>query len=450
MPNAVFSLFPDGPIRCRSLPPGQETKTPQSPAGLDLCRPRAQQAPKGQQRVHTMSGSGEDGRDGAWGINTRLVLGGRDPGAQHGFVNTPIYRGSTVLYPTMDDLLHRRGRYSYGTKGTPTTEALESAWSELAGAAGTIVVPSGLAAIAIAFMAVLKAGDHVLLADSVYRPTRQFCDGMLAKFGVAVTYYDPLVGADIAALFQDNTRAVFTEAPGSQSFEMQDIPAIAAVAHERGAVVLMDNTWATPLLFPPHERGVDIAIEAGTKYLGGHSDLLLGLVSANAAHWPALRQAFELFGVCAGPEDTYLALRGLRTMGVRMRAQEKSALTVARWLEQRPEVRQVLHPALESHPGHAIWKRDFKGASGLFSVILQPAPQKAVAAMLDGLKLFGMGYSWGGFESLVIPFDCASYRTATQWAPGGPALRLQIGLEDVDDLIADLEAGLTRLRQAAA
>jgi cystathionine beta-lyase len=397
-----------------------------------------------------MSGSGEDGRDGAWGINTRLVLGGRDPGAQHGFVNTPIYRGSTVLYPTMDDLLHRRGRYSYGTKGTPTTEALETAWSELAGAAGTIVVPSGLAAIAIAFMAVLKAGDHVLLADSVYRPTRQFCDGMLAKFGVAVTYYDPLVGADIAALFQDNTRAVFTEAPGSQSFEMQDIPAIAAVAHERGAVVLMDNTWATPLLFPPHERGVDIAIEAGTKYLGGHSDLLLGLVSANAAHWPALRQAFELFGTCAGPEDIYLALRGLRTMGVRMRAQEKSALTVARWLEQRPEVRQVLHPALESHPGHAIWKRDFKGASGLFSVILQPAPQKAVAAMLDGLKLFGMGYSWGGFESLVIPFDCASYRTATQWAPGGPALRLQIGLEDVDDLIADLEAGLTRLRQAAA
>jgi len=379
---------------------------------------------------------------------TLLVHAGREPFEQHGFVNTPIYRGSTVLYPTTDDLLHRRGRYSYGTKGTPTTEALEKAWTELTGAAGTVLAPSGLAAITVAFMSCLKAGDHLLVTDSVYLPTRQFCNRILKKFGVETTYYDPTIGAGIASLMRPNTTAVFTEAPGSQSLEMQDIPAIAEVAHRHGAVVLMDNTWATPLLFPPHERGVDIAIEAGTKYLSGGSDLLLGLVSANERCFKDLRAAYEAFAMSPGPEDVFLGLRGLRTMALRLREHEKQALEMARWLADRPEVSRVLHPALESYAGHDIWKRDFKGSSGLFSVILKPCSDKALAAMLDGLALFGMGYSWGGFESLVIPFNCASYRTATKWEPGGPALRFHIGLEDLDDLKRDLDAGFARLREA--
>ncbi|MBD2747940.1 cystathionine beta-lyase [Microvirga sp. BT688] len=379
---------------------------------------------------------------------TRLVHAGREPFEQHGFVNTPIYRGSTVLYPTTDDLLHRRGRYSYGTKGTPTTNSLETAWTELTGAAGTVLAPSGLAAVTVALLSCLKAGDHLLMTDSVYLPTRHFCNGVLKKFGVETTYYDPHIGAGIEALLRPNTTAVFTEAPGSQSFEMQDIPAIAAVAHRHGAVVLMDNTWATPLLFPPHERGVDIAIEAGTKYLSGGSDLLLGLVSANERCFKALRDTYDSFAMCPGPEDVFLGLRGLRTMALRLREHEKQALEMARWFEARPEVARVLHPALESYPGYDIWKRDFKGSSGLFSVILKPCSDRALAAMLDGLALFGMGYSWGGFESLVIPFNCASYRTATRWEPGGHSLRFHIGLEDLDDLKRDLDAGFARLREA--
>jgi cystathionine beta-lyase len=383
---------------------------------------------------------------GSFGEHTRLVHAGRDPFEQHGFVNTPIYRGSTVLYPTYDDLKHRRGRYSYGTKGTPTTDSLERAWSSVAGAAGTVLTPSGLAAVTVGLMACLKAGDHLLVTDSVYRPTRVFCDTVLKRFGVETTYYDPLVGAGIAELMRPNTTAVFTEAPGSQSFEMQDIPAIAAAAHERGACVLVDNTWATPLYFPPHERGADIAIEAGTKYLSGGSDLLLGLTSANERWWPRLRQTFDAFAIPPGPEDVFLGLRGLRTMALRLAEHGRQALAMAEWLAARPEVERVLHPAMEGDPGHAIWKRDFKGSSGLFSVILKPASETAIAAMLDGLELFGMGFSWGGFESLVIPFDCASYRTATTWKQAGPALRFHIGLEDLDDLKADLDAGFARLR----
>ncbi|MDP4003423.1 cystathionine beta-lyase [Methylobacterium sp. NEAU K] len=379
---------------------------------------------------------------------TRLVHAGRDPGAQHGFVNTPIYRGSTVLYPTYDAIKHRRGRYNYGTSATPTMDALTEAWTELAGAAGTVVTPSGLAALTVALMSAVSAGDHLLVTDSAYRPTRQFCDGVLARFGVEVTYYDPIVGAGIAALMRPNTRAVLVEAPGSQSFEMQDVPAIAEVVHARGGTVIMDNTWATPLLFPPHERGVDIAVEAGTKYLSGGSDLLIGLTSANAEHFPALRRTFDHFAMCAGAEDIFLALRGMRTMNLRLREHGRAGLEMARWLQARPEVLRVLHPGLPEDPGHAIWKRDFAGASGLFGVILKPVPEAAVAAMLDGLELFGMGFSWGGFESLVIPFDCAGYRTATKWSPGGPALRFHIGLEDAADLKADLDAGFARLRAA--
>jgi cystathionine beta-lyase len=379
------------------------------------------------------------------GPRTLLTHAGRDPFAEHGFVNAAIYRGSTVLFENAQALRTLNAPYTYGTKGTPTIRALESAWSEVAGAETTVLAPSGLAAIALALMTATKAGDHALVADCAYQPTRIFCDTVLARFGVEVDYYDPLVGADIAALMKPSTAAVLVESPGSQSMEMQDVPAIAAAAHARGACVVMDNTWATPLFFPPHAHGVDLAVEAGTKYLSGHSDLLLGLVSANADWAPRLRASFNAFAMCAGPEDAWLALRGMRTMALRLREQERAGLEIAQWLAARPEVSRVLHPALPADPGHALWKRDFSGAAGLFSVILKPASRKAVDAFLDDLELFGLGYSWGGFESLVIPFDCRSYRTTTQWAPEGPALRFSIGLEDAADLIADLEAAFARL-----
>lgn len=379
---------------------------------------------------------------------TRLVHAGRDPGEQHGFINMPAWRGSTVIFPTVEALKSRKQRYVYGTKGTPSSEALENAWSEIAGAETTVLAPTGLAAVTLALLTAVKAGDHLLVTDSVYGPSRHFCDTVLKRLGVETQYFDPYAGAAIDALMKPRTSAVLLEAPGSQSFEMQDIPAISGAAHARGACVIMDNTWATPLFFPPHERGVDLAIEAGTKYLSGHSDLLMGLVSANSAWAGRLRQTFDAFAMCAGPDDIFLALRGLRTMELRLREAERQGLALARWLAARPEVKDVLHPALTSHRGHDLWRRDFTGSSGLFSVILHPAPESAVAAMLDGLELFGMGYSWGGFESLVIPFDCSSYRTATTWNPGGPALRFQVGLEDIDDLTADLDRGFARQRAA--
>ena len=380
---------------------------------------------------------------------TRLVHAGRDPSQQHGFVNTPIYRGSTVLYPNTEDFIHRRATYTYGTRGTPTISSLTEAWSDIAGAAGTVLTPSGLAAVTVALMTCVKAGDHVLVPDSAYRPTRNFCDGVLKRFGVETTYYDPAIGADIAGLMRPNTSVVFTEAPGSLTFEMQDIPAIAEVAHAGGACVLMDNTWATPLFFPPHARGVDICIEAGTKYLSGGSDLLLGLTSANERWWKRLRDTFDSFSMCAGPEDAFLGLRGLRTMSLRLREHERQALEMAHWFAARPEVARVLHPALPDHPGHAIWQRDFSGSSGLFSVVLKPASGAALAAMLDGLELFGIGASWGGFESLAIPFDAAPFRTATPYRPEGPSIRFHIGLEGLDDLKADLDAGFGRLAATA-
>jgi cystathionine beta-lyase len=378
---------------------------------------------------------------------TRLVTGGRDPAAYHGFVNPPVYHASTVLYPTAQDFRARRARYRYGRQGSPTTEALETALRELEGpqCAGVTLAPSGLAAISLALLSVLKTGDHVLVTDSVYLPTRKFCDGLLRRFGITTTYYDPMLGAGIDALVQPNTRAVFVEAPGSLSFEMQDVPAIAAAAHARGAVVLMDNTWATPLYFPAFEKGVDLSIQAGTKYIGGHSDIMFGTVSANAANWKRLSETRQELGLSVGPDDAYLAQRGLRSMGVRLAHQHQAGLKVARWLERRPEVMRVLHPALESDPGHAIWRRDFLGASSLFSFVFKPVPEVAVDAFLDQLKLFGMGASWGGYESLATPFDCTSFRTATRWEPGGPAVRLHIGLEDVDDLTGDLERGFAAM-----
>ena len=381
---------------------------------------------------------------------TRLVTGGRDPFAYHGFVNPPVYHASTVLYPSAEDLIAHRARYQYGRRGTPTSEALEGAIQAIEGpgCAGVALVPSGLSAVSTALLSALRSGDHVLVTDSAYRPTRTFCDGVLARLGIETTYYDPLIGAGIAGMFRPNTRAVFVEAPGSQSLEMQDVPAIAAAARERGLTVLMDNTWATPLYFQAFANGVDLSIQAGTKYIGGHSDVMLGTISANASLWPPLKETVTTMGLCVGPDDMYLALRGLRTLGVRLERHRQSALTVARWLRERPEVLRVLHPALEDDPGHAIWRRDFTGSSGLFSIVLRPTREAAVRAFLDALELFGMGFSWGGYESLVILFDCAGYRTATRWAPGGPALRFHIGLEDPNDLIADLERGFSAMAKA--
>jgi cystathionine beta-lyase len=383
-------------------------------------------------------------------METALVTGGRDAGAQKGFVNPPVVHGSTVLYPTADNLHAHRGEFQYGRHGTPKTKALQEALMALEGAkcAGVGIAPSGLAAITTALLAVLKAGDHLLVCDNVYRPSRNFCNGLLSRYGVEITYFDPLIGSAIAGLIKSNTKAVLIEAPGSQSFEMPDIPAIVSAAHAHGAIVIDDNTWATPLFHRSLEQGVDISIQAATKYIGGHSDIMFGTISANATTWPMISEAIRLLGVCAGPDDVFLAIRGLRTLAVRLAQHQRSGLEMARWLAKRPEVSRVLHPGLESDPGHQIWMRDFTGASGLFGIVLKPASKASVDAMLDSLKLFGMGYSWGGFESLIIPFDCTAYRTATAWAPGGPTLRLHIGLENVEDLKADLVRGFEALSAA--
>ena len=390
-----------------------------------------------------MDSSHGSGKPSAQKPETRLVTAGRDTQAQKGFVNPPVFHGSTVLYPSAEDLHAHRGEFTYGRHGTPTTQALQDVLMALEGpqCAGVGLVPSGLAAISTTLLGVLKTGDHLLVCDNVYRPSRNFCNGILARYGIETTYFDPLIGSGIQSLFRPNTRAVLVEAPGSQSFEMADIPAIAAVAHAHDALVIDDNTWATPLYHRSLEQGVDISIQAATKYIGGHSDIMFGTISANAKVWPLVNETIRLLGVCAGPDDVFLALRGTRTLAVRLAQHCASGLEMARWLASRPEVLRVLHPALECDPGHAIWKRDFTGASGLFSIVLQPKPQAAVDAMLDSLKLFGMGFSWGGFESLAIPFNCSDYRTATKWDPGGPTLRLHIGLENIDDLKADLERG---------
>ena len=380
---------------------------------------------------------------------TRLAHAGRDPSRQHGFVNTPIYRGSTVIFPNAAALEANDQDFTYGRLGTPTVRALEKGIAEIEDGHRTLLAPSGLSAIATSLLAFVRAGDEVLVVDSVYRPARRFCDNVLKRLGVAVTYYDPLVGEGIGRLITDKTRVVFTESPGSQTFEVQDIPAIARPAHAAGAVVILDNTWATPLYFKPFAHGADVSIQAATKYIGGHADIMLGSITTTKKSSAAIAKTHEDLGLCVGPEDVYLGLRGLRTLAVRLDRHQKSALELARWLAQRPEVARVIHPALPEDPGYALWKRDFSGASGLFSVILNPFSRQSVAAMLDGLSLFGMGYSWGGFESLIIPFDPRDYRTATTWNAEGPALRLHVGLEDVEDLKADLDAGFARLNARA-
>lgn len=383
--------------------------------------------------------------DKSHGINTRLAHMGNDPKDFFGFVNPPVVRASTVLFPTADRMERRDQQYTYGTKGTPTTDALAAAIDELEGSAGTILVPSGLAAVSIPLLAFLSSGDHVLIVDSVYFPTRHFADSMLKRLGIEVEYYDPALGADIVNVIKPNTKVVLTESPGSNTFEMQDIPAIATAAHAVGAVVMMDNTWATPLFFRPLDFGVDISIHAATKYPSGHSDVLLGTVSANERCWSQLKETQFAMGVCAAPDDCYTILRGLRTMGVRLERHQKSALSLAESLEGKPGVARVLHPALPSFPGHDLWTRDFCGASGLFSIVLDcPDARRHRAkahAFLDALQIFGLGYSWGGYESLAVVANLSD-RTVAKAPNAGPVIRLQIGLEDAADLLADIERGL--------
>jgi cystathionine beta-lyase len=388
--------------------------------------------------------SKSDDRLNQSGPSTQLVRAGYDPFDYHGFINPPTVRASTVLFPDAQTMEQHGQKYTYATRGTPTTDALCNAINELEGAAGTILVPSGLAAVTVALLAYLSPGDHALIVDSVYGNVRDFCDTMLARFGIEIEYYDPAAGAKIEALFCPNTKLVHTEAPGSNTFDMQDISAIAEVAHRHDAVVTMDNTWATPLYFKPLDFGVDVSIQASTKYPAGHADILMGTISANAKHWRKLRQANGALGFCGTPDDAYQVLRGLRTMGVRLERHQANALAVATWLEGRDDVASVLYPALPSFPGHDIWKRDFKGAGGVFSFVLATDRKEdfrlRAHRFLDGLSLFGLGYSWGGFQSLALAVDLSD-RRVLQPPEEGPLIRLQIGLEDMSDLIADLERG---------
>lgn len=387
---------------------------------------------------------------------TRVVSAGRRKEWTGGVVNAPVWRASTILY---DDVAHLRAtagadthhRLFYGRRGTPTQWSLADALTELEpGAEATFLYPSGVAAIAAALLSVLSPGDELLVPDSAYDPTRSLASGLLKRMGISTRFYDPLIGGGIADLIGERTRAIFMESPGSLTFEVQDVPAIVAAARERGVITLLDNTWATPLHFRAIEHGVDYTILACTKYVVGHSDVMLGSVTAAQGRFAKLRDTSFQLGQIASPDDSWLGSRGLRTMQLRLERHQQSALTIARWLETRPEVARVLHPALPSCPGHEIFARDFTGASGLFSFALKSGGEMERAALIDGLDLFGIGYSWGGFESLAIPVDPGKYRTATTPDFGGPLVRLQIGLEDANDLINDLERGLERFRAASS
>lgn len=385
--------------------------------------------------------------------DTKVAHLGRDRENSHGFVNLPIYHGSTVLYETYDEFLQSENRRKlrnqvlYGRYGSPLSFALESAIADLEGAAAAITVSSGLASITESLTAFVKQGDHILVTDSVYNPTRKFCDSVLRRFGVETTYYDPLVGDSIRHLIKPNTTVIFLESPGSLTFEVQDLPAIASVARDHGIITILDNTWASPLYLKPFDLGIDISVHAATKYITGHSDAMLGIISSTETCYDQIRDTVRLSGQCAGPDPIFLGLRGLRTLPTRLQRHWKSGLAVAEWLSQRAEVEKVIHPAVSSHPGHHLWQRDFLGASGLFAFTLHPVSQSALGRLLDSTELFGMGYSWGGFESLLIPFDPRATRTATEWEAKGPALRIHVGLEDTDDLIASLEDGFEAMRK---
>jgi cystathionine beta-lyase len=386
--------------------------------------------------------------------DTKLVHSGRHPERFEGAVNPPVFHASTILARSLEEWERKKadrardvpGTY-YGRIGTPTTQALEESIAELEGGHRTVLVPSGLAACAVGLLAAVQSGDHVLVTDNVYGPTRTFATRFLRRFGVEATFFPPLAGAGITALMRDNTRAVFLESPGSLSFEVQDVPAIAAAARARGATVLMDNTWATPLFFKPLAHGVDISIQAATKYIVGHSDAMLGTVTATEAAAPRLRAVHYELGQTVGPDDVNLASRGLRTMAVRLARHWETGVRLAEWIARQPEVARVLHPALPGDPGHALWERDFTGASGLFGVVLRPIARRAYAALFDSLALFGIGASWGGYESLIVPMSPGETRTATSWTDPGPCFRIHAGLENMDDLLADLDAGFRRLRE---
>ena len=387
---------------------------------------------------------------------TKLVQGGRrpewtgDPRLGGGVVNPPVWRASTILYDNIADLKARghatHDKLYYGRRGTPTVWALADALTQMEeGAEGTLLYPSGVAANSAGLLALLSPGDHLLMVDSAYEPTRAFCNAMLARLGVETTYYDPLVGAGIADLIRSETRLIFLESPGSLTFEVQDIPAITRIARARGVLTMLDNTWATPLLFPALAHGVDVTMMSLTKYVGGHSDVMMGSLTATKAVWPKLRSAAYQLGQSVSPDDCALMLRGLRTLEVRIQRQGENALAVANWLANRAEVGRVLHPALPDDPGHAIWSRDFSGTSGLFGFTLKGADEAARTRFIDSLAHFGIGFSWGGYESLVVPSDPQMIRTATRWADPDPLVRLSIGLEDPADLIADLERGLAAM-----
>jgi cystathionine beta-lyase len=384
---------------------------------------------------------------------TLAAHAGFDPASHHGTVNPPVYHTSTVVFPTVE--LLERGETKpfegmrYGRVGTPTSKAFEDAVTALEGGYGAVVASSGLGSCCASLLAWLKAGDHLLIADSVYGPTRAFAERVLTGFGVEVEFYDPEIGAGIKALFRPNTRVVYLESPGSWSFEVQDVPAITELAKARGIAVMIDNSWATPVYFKPLAHGVDLSIQAATKYIGGHSDAMLGVTTApDRRTYEKLKTGHVTMGQSAGADDIYYGLRGLRTLPLRLERHGQTGLALADWLAARPEVQRILHPGMPGDPGYELWKRDFSGCSGLFGVLLKPYSRAAVTAMVEGMNLFKMGWSWGGFESLIVPGFHLPTRTATKW-DDGVLLRLHAGLEDVDDLKADLTEAFRRLAMAA-
>mgnify|MGYP000297791555 CR=1 FL=1 len=382
-------------------------------------------------------------------IDTTLIHAGSHPEDNFGIINPPVYHASTVAHPSVAAMREKRknpnDNFVYGRRGTPTAFAFEEAVAQLEGGDRTIAVGSGLASICGAMLAFVGAGDHALVTDNAYAPTRNLANKFMSRYGVEITYYDPMIGGGIADLMRPNTKVVYTEAPGSHSFEVQDIPAIAEAAHAAGAKVVMDNTWSGGYHFKPFEHGVDVSVHAATKYLVGHSDAMLGAITMKKENFEPVINCVHVLGYNAAPDDAYLGLRGIRTLSARMARHQANGLKLAEWFAGQPEVHKVLHPALPSCPGHEIWKRDFTGSSGLFSVVFNDYPQENLEAMIDGLELFALGGSWGGFESLVLPSNLEGNRTATKWETPGPCVRFHAGLEDADDLIEDLAAGLKRL-----